>query len=585
MYKVGDKVRVNRDLKTGHNYKMFVSPDMEDYKNKVMTIKKVFSENGMSKYRFEENDCWVWTEDMFHKARIRKEKQQEETDEEETDENDGKFKNNDLVRIKNNYNENGLIGKLAIYKNEENSNNVGHIEFLGERNGYGHSGPGDSGTRDCCWYIDEDYLEKVKLKKCCIKDRGETYTIMSESFFEENNVMPLMSLYDYNVLGLKNGDIVELIYDITDEHKFVKKGNKYYIIGRRGLKELESEESEKEEEKMETVKEEDVKKLTKAIEKLSKQVSERSPFQQAMTEAIIEKGKDIATKDIEEELKTKLDKFIEDKYGVLPKVIKVQREEKERKMTGLFHKEFDKICKIVDANIPLMLVGGAGAGKNHTLEQVAEALELDFYTTNAINQEYKLTGFIDANGVYHETEFYKAFTNGGMFFLDEIDASCPEALIILNGAIANKYFDFPIGRVTANENFRVVCAGNTYGTGADMVYVGRNVLDGATLDRFVVLQFDYDDEVEKALAYDMDLFKFIRALREAVDKSGLRYIVSMRALINATKLLEIGMDKAMILKTSIVKNMQIDDINTIVKKIDYRSEWIDELKKLSDVND
>ena len=576
MYKVGDKVRVNRDLKSSGNYKIPVSPAMEEYRNKIMTIKKAYIDCGEDTYRFEEDDYWEWTDDMFHKARIRKEKQQEETDE-----NDGEFKNNDVVRIIN-YN-NDLNGKLALYKNEKKTGNTEYIEFLGEHGSYGHDGPG--GTPECCWYIENDHLEKVELKKYCVEDDEEIYTTMPESFFEENNVMPLRSLYDYDVSGLKNKDIVELIYDITDEHKFVKKGDKYYIIGRRGLKELESEESEKEEEKMETVKEEDVKKLTKAIEKLSKQVSERSPFQQAMTEAIIEKGKDIATKDIEEELKTKLDKFIEDKYGVLPKVIKVQREEKERNMSGLFHKEFEKICKMVDANIPLMLVGGAGAGKNHTLEQVAEALGLDFYTTNAINQEYKLTGFIDANGVYHETEFYKAFTNGGMFFLDEIDASCPEALIILNGAIANKYFDFPTGRVTANENFRVVCAGNTYGTGADMVYVGRNVLDGATLDRFVVLQFDYDDEVEKALAYDMDLFKFIRALREAVDKSGLRYIVSMRALINATKLLEIGMDKAMILKTSIVKNMQIDDINTIVKKIDYRSEWVDELKKLSDVND
>ena len=38
-----------------------------------------------------------------------------------------------------------------------------------------------------------------------------------------------------------------------------------------------------------------------------------------------------------------------------------------------------------------------------------------------------------------------------MFFLDEIDASCPECLVILNSVIANRYFDFPTGRVKANE--------------------------------------------------------------------------------------------------------------------------------------
>ena len=326
-----------------------------------------------------------------------------------------------------------------------------------------------------------------------------------------------------------------------------------------------------------------IRKLTKSIDKLSKKVESEDPFKEAMTKAIIEKGKDLAIDDLKENLKKQLDNYIEETYGALPKKIEIKTDGIVKKeLTGLFHKEFERICKIVASNVPLMLVGGAGAGKNHTLEQVAEALGLDFYTTNAVNQDFKLTGFIDANGKYHETEFYKAFTNGGMFFLDEIDASCPEALIILNGAIANKYFDFPIGRVKAHKDFRVVCAGNTYGTGADMVYVGRNVLDGATLDRFVVVQFDYDEDVERTLAYDNDLFKFIRDLRNAVNKSGLRYIVSMRALINATKLLEIGIDKESILKTTIIKNMQKDDLNIIVGKLDNSNPWYSEIKRLCD---
>jgi hypothetical protein len=323
---------------------------------------------------------------------------------------------------------------------------------------------------------------------------------------------------------------------------------------------------------------------TEAMNNIVTQIKKQSPFEQQMIEAIIDKGKEIATKDLENEMKNHLDEFIKDKYGVLPKSIEFIKEDGKRKeIKGIFHKEFENICKMVNNNIPLMLVGGAGAGKNHTLEQVAEALELDFYTTNAINQEYKLTGFIDANGMYHETEFYKAFTNGGMFFLDEIDASCPEALIILNGAIANKYFDFPTGRVNAHKNFRVVCAGNTYGTGADMIYVGRNVLDGATLDRFVVLPFDYDEEVELKLSYDKELFDFIRDLRKAVNDTGIRFIVSMRALINASKMLQIGMDRTTILKTAIIKNMQIDDLNTVSSKINTRTSWAKLLRDMSDV--
>ena len=323
---------------------------------------------------------------------------------------------------------------------------------------------------------------------------------------------------------------------------------------------------------------------TKTIQELTKEISNKERIQDLLNEAVIEKAKDIAVEDMENHLKENLDKFIEKKYGVLPKQIEIVRDDTRKELSGIFHKEFENICRIVNSDIPLMLVGSAGAGKNYTLEQVAEALDLDFYFSNAVNQEYKLTGFIDANGTYHETQFYQAFTKGGMFFLDEIDASCPECLVILNSAIANRYFDFPTGRVKAHENFRVVCAGNTYGTGADMVYVGRNVLDGATLDRFVVLPFDYDEEVEKQLAYDDCLYRFIKALREAINEANLRYIVSMRALINATKLLKIGVDKMSILKTTIIKNMQIDDLNTIVNKVmkTHSSEWTDCLKRMCD---
>ena len=387
------------------------------------------------------------------------------------------------------------------------------------------------------------------------------------------------------VVDPDDSDNIGVEFDFKiDGHSCGGKGKDGYCwyISKNCLKKVEKE-VEKETIDLEQMSFEKIDKLAQSIDKLSKEIHNEDPFKQAMLEGIIEKGKELATEDLKKEIKEELDKFIQETYGNIPKKIRIERNGKHKDIDGIFHKDFEKICKIVESNIPLMLVGGAGAGKNYTLEQVAQALDLTFYTTNAVNQDYKLTGFIDANGKYHETEFYKAFTKGGMFFLDEIDASCPEALVTLNSAIANKYFDFPTGRVTAHKDFRVVCAGNTYGTGADMVYVGRNVLDGATLDRFVVLEFDYDEEVEKQLAYDNDLFKFIRDLRQAINKAGLRYIVSMRALINSTKLLEIGIDKQSILRTTIVKNMQKDDLNTVINKLEITdSDWFKEIKRLCD---
>ena len=315
--------------------------------------------------------------------------------------------------------------------------------------------------------------------------------------------------------------------------------------------------------------------LTAAIEQSTK----RSPFEEAMLQGIIEKGKELATADLKNEVATYLKSFVEKEYGILPQIVEIRREGSIKRVEGLFHKQYDTILKIVSESIPLMLVGPAGSGKNHTLEQIAESLDLNFYFSNAITQEYKLTGFIDAGGKYHETEFYKSFVNGGLFFFDEIDASCAEALIIINAALANGYFDFPNGRANAHPDFKVVAAANTFGHGADMTYVGRNQLDGATLDRFAVLEFGYDEDVEKSLAYNDELYQFIVELRRVILSKQLRYIVSMRATINASKMMRAGIDIPVIMKTVITKAMTKDDINSIVRDMNISGEWYTAFKR------
>lgn len=280
-----------------------------------------------------------------------------------------------------------------------------------------------------------------------------------------------------------------------------------------------------------------LKEMQEANMEFMKDVKLNNPYEEAIVEGIIEKGKAVSADSILEHAKEEMDRFITDNYGSLPKKIKVELPDVNTKeLEGLFHEKFEHILKLVTANIPTALIGPAGSGKNHTLEQIAEAIGLDFYFSNAITQEFKLTGFIDANGRYHETQFFKAFKEGGLFFLDEMDASIPEVLLILNSAIANKYFDFPTGRVQAHPDFRVVAAANTMGTGADSMYTGRQQLDAATLDRFAQVPFDYDSEVEKQLSSNSELYDFVTSARQAIKEKGLRYTVSMRAIINASKI-------------------------------------------------
>lgn len=317
--------------------------------------------------------------------------------------------------------------------------------------------------------------------------------------------------------------------------------------------------------------------IQKAVEDI-KNIASHNKFEETIIDGIIEKAKKESIEEIKSKIVDYTKEFVNTTYGKLPSTIEIINNGERTHVEGLFHKNFEQIIKIVSQKIPLMLVGPAGSGKNHTLEQVAEALNLPFYFSNSITQEYKLTGFIDAGGTYHETEFYKAFTNGGLFFFDEIDASCAEALIIINAALANGYFDFPNGRINAHRDFRVVAAANTFGNGADMIYVGRNQLDGATLDRFAVMEFDYDENIEKTICNDNELYNFIIDIRNAIKKRRLRFVVSMRATINASKMLAAGIDKETIVKTVITKSMTKDDINTIIQEINKNNEWSKYLK-------
>lgn len=259
-------------------------------------------------------------------------------------------------------------------------------------------------------------------------------------------------------------------------------------------------------------------------------------------------------------------KFIFDTYGPINRKIVLDVDGSKVDMgEEILHEKFDDILKFTSLNIPCFLTGPAGSGKSVICQQVAKALGLKFYFSNAVTQEYKITGFTDANGVYQETPFYKAFKDGGLFFLDEIDASIPEVLVILNAAIANRVMDFPapIGNIEAHTDFRVIAAGNTVGQGADMEYVGRFQLDAATLDRFAVVKVDYSSEIEVVMADgDGELLEFCRAFRDTTSKVGIKSIVSYRGIKNLKKALSL-INPITALNSCLLKSLGKDDLNMI----------------------
>lgn len=305
------------------------------------------------------------------------------------------------------------------------------------------------------------------------------------------------------------------------------------------------------------------KEFNKRTQKSKKEIEEMGlvdTMKKALIGALCEQTSSEILKSVMPEVREK----IIAEFGVLPQVHEIVTPVETKKITGVLHEKFDLVLNLVNADIPTFLTGAAGTGKNVICKQIAESLGLEFYFTNAVTQEYKLTGFIDAHGNYHETEFYKAFKNGGLFFLDEMDASIPETLITLNAAIANRYFDFPNGKIEAHKDFRVIAAGNTYGTGADIEYSGRYQLDAASLDRFALVEIDYSNNIETALAQgDNELVAFADGFRKAINKAGIKHLVTCRAIDRIAKL-KGTLPLHQVLRIAFLKNLEKDDINVIL---------------------
>jgi MoxR-like ATPase/phage terminase small subunit len=221
---------------------------------------------------------------------------------------------------------------------------------------------------------------------------------------------------------------------------------------------------------------------------------------------------------------------------------------------GTQHRQFNKLVTKLAAGCNVYLAGPAGTGKTTGARSAATALskmwgrDVRFEFNGAIDSEHKLLGFVDAQGRIVSRPFRKAFTEGGVYLFDEVDASLAGALLAFNAALANSHCDFPDGCFEKHPDFRCVAAANTWGFGATHDYVGRNKLDEAFRDRFVMLNWDTDEALERHIALtnieDENLgskwITYVQQCRAKAKTSGIRCVISPRASIYGCALLQAG---------------------------------------------
>jgi cobaltochelatase CobS len=253
--------------------------------------------------------------------------------------------------------------------------------------------------------------------------------------------------------------------------------------------------------------------------------------------------------------------------GIVPHttVLELKFKDNPKVKLGLEHKSFPDVLMTLSAGVNIALVGPAGSGKTTIVSHAAKALELSFASQSVSAQStvFDFFGYKSATGEYIGTLFREKYENGGVFLLDEFDAGNPNVLAALNQATANDYCPFPDSMIEKHKDFIIVMAGNTFGGGGTIDYVGRNKIDAATLDRFAFIYVDYDEDLESSLSTNENWCLAVQVYRKRAHDKKIRTIISPRATFHGEKLLKAGLSLEKVLDMVIFKGLSKDEISLL----------------------
>lgn len=214
------------------------------------------------------------------------------------------------------------------------------------------------------------------------------------------------------------------------------------------------------------------------------------------------------------------------------------------KLSTKTHQKFERCLRLAGARRNILLIGPAGCGKSYLASQIANALSLPsgHISCSAGMSEGQLLGRLLPTGEggrfeYCRSEFVKFYEEGGVWLFDELDGADSNTLLVLNPCLTTSGYlsvpnrmENPIAK--RHPDFVLIAAANTYGTGADRRYVGRNQLDESTIDRFRrgQVEMTYDENLESVLCPDNELRELLQGYRRKVEEAKLERIVSTRFL-------------------------------------------------------
>lgn len=279
--------------------------------------------------------------------------------------------------------------------------------------------------------------------------------------------------------------------------------------------------------------------------------------------------------EITAELEEKLAEMILDSIANLQKeqsTVYVQKGETLGTVNGPKHEHFDLLVQLIALRKPIYLWGEAGSGKSTAPRHIATMLGLPFeyIAIQAQMQESRLLGYMYGE-TYIETAFYRAYKNGGVFLIDELELGSGNLLGVLNGALANRQCAFPCGLVEQHPDFICIATGNTPANGADVAYSDRRKLDQSVRNRFAFVQWDTDKTLETHLAtsvfqHGAKWASWVQGVRAYAKKNVPNLVVTQRDTITGAEYLSAGLKLDTVISMVVWRGIDQTTINAITSQ-------------------
>lgn len=265
-----------------------------------------------------------------------------------------------------------------------------------------------------------------------------------------------------------------------------------------------------------------------------------------------------------------------------------------------FCEDLEKIM-LSRAFFPTVITGETGNGKTYMVEQVAAktGTPLNRINVHIDTDEIDLIGdmaLVKDGGVsitrYEKGPIIRAMEMGITVLLDEFDLMHPSKAMCLQSILEGQgYFIKKTGEmIRPTKGFNIIATANTKGRGDDTrMYIGANVLNAASLDRFpITLEHDFPNpdietkiltKLAKSLPNSADewfidsLIKWTEQIRKSYKEKATEAIITTRRLIHIIRHYNIFQDEQKAVEQCVATFCQEDQqsLLDLYKNISYRN--------------